>query len=108
MAPTVLFCLQGSDFDFSALHTTSERREMRRLIVVVLGIIAALSVATPANATTNVDAIISALQKAPIYIGQGTEGTTSDTAASLTSKLHENDNIVLVMLPADTTLTQDD
>jgi hypothetical protein len=81
---------------------------MRRLMVVVLGVFVALSVATPASATTNVDAITSALQKAPVYIDQATEGTTPDTAGTLTTMLNGNDNVVLVMLPADTSLTQED
>jgi hypothetical protein len=80
---------------------------MRRLMVVVLGVFVALGVAAPADATTNVDDINSALQKAPVYIGQGTEGTTLDTAGTLKMMLNDHDNIVLVMLPSDDSITQE-
>lgn len=81
---------------------------MRRLIAVILGIFVALCVATPANAATHVDTIIGALQKAPVYVEQGTEGTTATTAADLKGKLLKDDTVVLVMLPADATFTQSD
>ena len=81
---------------------------MRRLIAVALGLFVALSVAIPASAATSVDTIVGALQKAPVFVVDGTEGTTSDTAATLTGKLSDGDNIVIVMLPADETLSVED
>jgi len=81
---------------------------MRRLIAVAFGLFVALSVAIPASAATSVDTIVGALQKAPVFVVDGTEGTTSDTAATLTGKLDDGDNIVIVMLPADETLSVED
>ncbi len=81
---------------------------MRRLIAVALGLVTALSVAMPASAASNADDIVGALKKAPVYVVSGTEGTTSDTVGTLTSKLYKDDNIVLAMLPADPSITQDD
>jgi hypothetical protein len=97
------------DFKFLALHIQPlGRRKMRRLIAVALGLFVALSVAIPASAATSVDTIVGALQKAPVFVVDGTEGTTSDTAAALTGKLDDGDNIVIVMLPADETLSVED
>jgi hypothetical protein len=81
---------------------------MRRLIAVAVGLFVALSVTTPAQAATQVDVIVGALHKAPVYVAQGTPGTTSETAASLTGKLFENDTIVLVMLPDNASPDQED
>ena len=81
---------------------------MRRLIAVAFGIFVALSVAIPASAASNVDTIVGALQEAPVYVDDGAEGATSDTAATLLSKLYDDDNVVIVMLPADETLATED
>ena len=81
---------------------------MKRFIAVALGLIVALSVAIPAAAAATANDIVGALKEAPVYITSGTEGTNSDTAPSLMSKLYENDNIVLVMLPEDSMVVQED
>lgn len=80
---------------------------MKRLIVVALGVFVALSAAAPASATTNTSTVVGALQKAPVYIAQGTEGTDSGTATTLEEKLRDDDNIVLAMLPDNSKLTQE-
>jgi hypothetical protein len=40
------------------------------------------------------------LQKTPVYVAAGTEGTDNDTSGKLQTRLDKDDNIVLVMLPA--------
>ena len=42
---------------------------------------------------------VQALQRAPVYVFPGTEGTDNDTAGRLQNMLKSKDNIVLVMLP---------
>jgi len=74
-------------------------------MAVPLGLMLALSVSSPASASPDVDRIVDALQEASVYVATGTDGTTSDTASTLMEQLRDNDNIVLVMLPEDPTLT---
>ncbi len=71
-------------------------------IAVLLGVLFAMFlVASPAEAGS-VDyytEVLNALKTSPVYVQTGTEGTDGNTAATLESKLNQDDNIVLVMLP---------
>jgi len=78
---------------------------VRRLVSVVLGLLAVFLTASAAQASTDVDDIIQALQESPVYVADGIEGTNSNTANVLMGQLSEDDNIVLVMLPSDEAAT---
>jgi hypothetical protein len=43
---------------------------------------------------------VQALQRSSVYVAPGTAGTDKDTSAKLQARLNQDDNIVLVMLPA--------
>jgi hypothetical protein len=71
-----------------------------RIVPAVLAVAVGLLVTTPAHADTIDDAVAN-LKDAPVYVAPGTEGTNSETAKDITQQLNDNDQIVVVMLPAD-------
>lgn len=75
-----------------------------RFVFFVFGaMLALLSPVISAHAEDKVDQAISALRSTRVYVAQGTERTTKTTASELTSKLNEDDHIVIVMFPGDAT-----
>lgn len=55
--------------------------------------------ALPAHAQTSIDDAVKSLRGSPVYVVDGIEGTTSDTANKLRDQLNGGDNILIVMLP---------
>ena len=78
---------------------------MRLLMAAAFSLVAAVNAVTFASAVPNANDIIEALQNAPVYVADGTEGTNPDTAGVLLEQLRDNDQVVLVMLPEDPSLT---
>lgn len=66
---------------------------------VLLWVMVGLMVAPTAQAQTNINEVVSALKKAPVYVAPDVEGTNQDTASQLKAQLNGSDRIVLVMLP---------
>lgn len=65
---------------------------------LILAIALILNSGSPGDYIT---AAANALQRGPVYVAPNTEGTDSGTAGKLQEVLSSDDNIVLVMLPAD-------
>jgi hypothetical protein len=80
---------------------------MRRLIICIVCCMCWVVIGSgTAHGADAVDAAITQLTAgARVYVEPGTPGTTADTTAKLQQALTENDHIVLVMLPADSSST---
>lgn len=61
----------------------------------------AITAFAPMSANLPLDEVVSALAQDTVYVAPGTEDTNNDTAGILRSQLYDNDNIVIVMLPAE-------
>jgi hypothetical protein len=70
--------------------------------MVVLGLcaVATLCITQRALAQDQVADVVDGLKQSPVYIVAGTEGTDGNTAANLVGQMNDDDNIILVMLPA--------
>ncbi|MFZ2664557.1 MAG: hypothetical protein WAX66_04310 [Patescibacteria group bacterium] len=68
---------------------------------IVLAVVLALLLPSVVFAGSYIADAVQALQNAPVYVAPGTEGTDNDTAGKLQMMLRSNDNIVLIMLPAE-------
>lgn len=73
---------------------------MRYVKAFALAVVLTLFLQNVIQAEDYLTGIVQALQRAPVYVAPGTEGTDGDTAAKLQARLTKDDNIVLVMLPA--------
>jgi hypothetical protein len=76
-------------------------KQMKALKAVAIVILLALFAPTSIRAEDYISDVVQALKHGHVYVAPGTPGTNSDTAAKLEAELNKNDNIVLVMLPAD-------
>lgn len=81
---------------------------MRRFITCVVCCICWMVIGSAgAHGADVVDTVITQLTAgARVYVEPGTEGTSSDTTAVLKQALTENDHLVLVILPADSSPTE--
>lgn len=68
---------------------------------VALAILLTLLVSNFSLAGNYITDAANALQRSPVYVAPGIEGTDSDTAGKLQALLNSHDTIVLVMLPED-------
>lgn len=71
-----------------------------RFVFFLCGALLAVNGTTTfAHAEDAVDQATNALRNTPVYVAQGTEGTTKTTTSELLGRLNDDDHIVLVMLP---------
>lgn len=70
-----------------------------RLLIAVL-FFSMVVLPQSAQADEPIDQAINSLKTNPVYVAEGVQGTTPDTAPQLARRLRDNDHLLIVMLPA--------